>query len=91
MIFQLRKELRNAQEDNNFLRDSSPLTDIDDSEGEEEESNPLREELRRRIEDVEQMRLELVVAKGQAPPGGTHSGTSHRLLTPETIMYVAPA
>ncbi|KAF5375723.1 hypothetical protein D9615_009351 [Tricholomella constricta] len=83
LIIQLQVELRALQkehENEQWLRESSPLTDFGDDDA--EEINQLRQELKERKEEIERIRRELAEAKGEARLSVSQYGSPHRLPTP---------
>ncbi|RDB30647.1 hypothetical protein Hypma_005764 [Hypsizygus marmoreus] len=74
--------LQKDYEDAVWRRDTSPLTDLDEDEF--SETNRLKAELQQRKAEVEQLRRELAVAKGQAQLDEARAGTPYRFSTPET-------
>jgi len=67
------------------LRDTSPLTDIDDEEA-AEETERLKTLIRDQNTQIQEIRRELDDARHQAAT--QYDGHSERFLTPEPLQYV---
>ncbi|KAJ3508283.1 hypothetical protein NLJ89_g5841 [Agrocybe chaxingu] len=75
---ELKAELATLQRAHVLLRDTSPLTDLDDDD--EVVTTQLREELKERDEELESLRQQLALARR---PSETESISSGRFATPE--------